>query len=294
MVQNIQKFPRQMSLWAKILLCLALLHLSCEQYIQLSVPETAPQMVLFGTMMADKPLSVLVYSTLPVLGEIPDTSLVSHADVWCFQSEVDSFPLVFHPNGTYQSDRILMAGQRYALRITHPNYPTLLTESVLLPPVDSFSWVYPDGQAAAWVDSAHSVLMISLPDSPASNVMYLRLSAVVEEDTVPLRVNLVPPGADACQTFGKSIYLDLACFSSSPIRLAVPAIYRGFGPPVTINHVIVEAGFTRRSEMEFYRAAYQEDGLELGLSAPLPLPGSIQNGLGYWSFEAGQSWTIFP
>lgn len=275
-----------------ILIMIAATGLGCEEIIDFPFDEPDPQMIVYATLKPDEVLELELFTTLPIVGSTPDSFWVDDADVWLFSSQEDSLSLIPLGNGRYQSKDTLRAGRAYALKAYHHSLPTLSTEYIFLSEPPEIEISIRDSIRQTSPGLFESILSLTLPDSVEENILFLSIGykAAGQVFNIP-GAFLSESSYINCTADGNLALIDLQCTNTRTLTIIIPEYYQEeeIRP---LEAIRIYTGISSQSKYDFYRAVFQEQGFELGISDPVKIPSGIKNGIGYWGIESGQIYRI--
>ena len=262
----------------------------CQKFIDLDVNQQPEKWILYGTLRPEEILRVELYRTQPVVGVVSDSFWVSNASVWLLEEGADSVRLEEVGRGIYETTDPVEVGKSYALRAYHPRLPQLATEDLFLPPPPDVTFSVQDSVVRVDAKRFSSLLTVTFPDSLASPVVFFRPWVEANEELFDIQTILfsTSPLPASCYSGGNAIYIDLPCTGSRSFLVDMPEYRDTIRDILPIDAFVLEVGLSSNGELDFFKAAYQEEGFELGISTPVLLPENIRNGYGYWSIASGR------
>lgn len=276
--------------------CLLLLGgAGCRKFIDLDVNQQPEQWILYGTLRPAEVLRVELYRTQPVVGVVSDSFWVSNASVWLVEEGADSVQLAELGRGIYETVDPVEVGKSYALRAYHPQLPPLATEYLFLLPPPDVTLSLQDSIVRVDAVRFNSLLTVTFPDSLASPIAFFRPWLEANEELFDIQTILFATAPLPSSCYGglrATSYIDLPCTGSRSFLVDMPEYRDSVRGILPIDAFVLEIGLSSNGELDFFNAAIQEEGFELGISTPILLPENIQNGYGYWSIASGKTYRI--
>lgn len=157
----------------RALLPLLVLLSSCEQEVEVNMPNPAPRLVINSLFTPDSLFTVRVYSSLPVLDTqrytVPDNAVVT---LYEEEQEVETLP--YDPNRKYYRSLSFkpVAGKSYWVRVTAPGFPEASARSNVPTPVPIREFIFKDTAGVYGEGYYHGSATFTLDDPTARNDYY--------------------------------------------------------------------------------------------------------------------------